>query len=1722
VATQQQPPSTQATEAAEGADGPVEVQPAPEGGPVGEEAAEVEQPEWLKRSPELETAQAIAERQKTQLAYTDLTPAEEEGLLKQAFATQLQAIATDPSRLLEDAEFDQVISPTEAVVTVEGEKALVDSSVPLRATDAEGKLSKVDLSLDQTQQGYVPSNPLVGVELPLSAAGEIEVGSKGVALNLQGAAPKAEASPTDTGGVFAPEAGEDTSLLLTPISAGLEISAMLASRRSPEQLVFSVSLPAGDQLRAAPDGGVEVLDPKGEVAYRITAPQAVDAQGTALPVTMVVKGDSLVLALAHREMDIAYPILIDPEVIEEGWSNLMGAGKWTWEWSGVPSSETYIGKTSCIVTCWGTGLYVRSRSETTYPAGSFGRWKLNAPGSTTYFRSAAIGPLHLDAHGCTANQPHGYFGLWRASDNGWSVLGEAYPSGMTTEINTGGTPLSSATHTFFLGLNAASASNIKCGRDYALTGATFYFSDPENPTVSTPSGVPSGWIKHESPFTITVPVSDPGLGVKSAKITSEAGESTQTLSCTGNLSSTCPASNNFQFNVSSASFKEGERNISFSAKDALEKFSNTKEATLKVDRTKPGVVLDGQLAEVTEEEGGEKAEEEDETAFDPLHLPVYNLEIKATDGSTENATTKRSGVKRIEVFLDNAKTPAKTWTQPGEPGSCDNCALTETYTLKLNELGADTHHMLRILATDFAGNEPREREIGFEYVPATGEKDEYVMQQFPLFDPEAEAEEGVEASGPELAVNLMNGNLVFHQKDVEVPGSAADLEVERFYNSLLPEDQNTEWGDGWTLAQTPELELEEPKSGPPTEATLVEESGAVESAVELPTKTGEERFDPALQTTIAREPGGYALTDETGESAGTVQFNASGQASELETGEFSGVEYDYADGELSEIAVEDPASAGGSLEEAAEREALEDITPKFVSAFGSAGSGNGQFNVLNDVVTDPTDGSLWASDDDNDRVQHFSSSGEYLGKFSVCSNPAAVAVEGQGNVYVACGVGINKYSDTGSLLKTIATRGYGKEQVAFATGLALDSEEGLWVASEESGEVKHFNASGSFVGSFSTGSILDRPWGIAVSPAGEIYVTQPYYDHRVAVFDEEGNLLRTFGSQGAGQGQLAFPSDVAVDTHGYVWVADSRNDRVEVFNEAGEYVTSFGEKGSGEGQLNDDWWIRLALDAKGNVWVTDEGNHRIERWRAPGITLNEPGVPMQDDPKLEVDISEGLVESVEGKEAGTVDYEHDGELLTAVNGPEGEADYEYDEAGRMTKVELAGGSWAEIAYEATYGRVKSVTVSIEGSTPKTTKFEYTDSPSRSTRVVPDGEAATVYDIAADGSFVRWQNAVKPPELEDIGGTLYDPEHRETAKPIEPGVYSLEIKAHSDEGIAKIEVVANGNLQVDEKTCDEETEKCETVSDQWVTEAGNWSPGILYLEVLATDRLGAEASQRFWVNIPYTPPPDPEVEAPPTYIAIKEFREEFGLDLDLKGDEEAINDRIFASMSAWNNPHTPAGEVARATSERWGVPLRQVDAAELEYRERYLAQATSVIPAWAASNAPGAYAGFYIDHRAGGIIRVGFTTNQASTVAQLKASAGLMAPDRIASFTYQPNRTLATLEGSLGTASQVVSTPPAPPGIASVGVDIPSNGVRLGTTEVASTEAFAAEAFGGGAGVVVVPESPSQEFEGRYKGASRSSPPLESGTLTMNAQQGSGRGVESVRSRTGNPCGTGMS
>merc|ERR1712027_237652 len=74
-------------------------------------------------------------------------------------------------------------------------------------------------------------------------------------------------------------------------------------------------------------------------------------------------------------------------------------------------------------------------------------------------------------------------------------------------------------------------------------------------------------------------------------------------------------------------------------------------------------------------------------------------------------------------------------------------------------------------------------------------------------------------------------------------------------------------------------------------------------------------------------------------------------------------------------------------------------------------------------------------------------------------------------------------------------------------------------------------------------------------------------NHRLQIFDVNGKVLTTFGSEGTEEGQFKFPRGVAVDEQGFIFVADSGNNRIQIFNPDGTFLRAFGRWGQNDGEF---------------------------------------------------------------------------------------------------------------------------------------------------------------------------------------------------------------------------------------------------------------------------------------------------------------------------------------------------------------------------------------------------------------------------------------------------------------------------------------------------------------------------------------------------------------------------
>lgn len=189
--------------------------------------------------------------------------------------------------------------------------------------------------------------------------------------------------------------------------------------------------------------------------------------------------------------------------------------------------------------------------------------------------------------------------------------------------------------------------------------------------------------------------------------------------------------------------------------------------------------------------------------------------------------------------------------------------------------------------------------------------------------------------------------------------------------------------------------------------------------------------------------------------------------------------------------------------------------------------------------------------------------------------------------------------------KTFARLG-GEEPLAGPLGLALDAEERLHVVEQARRGISVFDRSGARV-RFITHPSLERPAGIAIDRArGRIYVADAGHtrsaEHTVKVFDTEGALVGAIGrGKGEEPGQFLFPTYVAVDGAGRVYVTDTLNARVQVFDAEGRHLRVVGQRGNRWGMF--DTPKGVALDGFGNLYVADSGWSHVQIFNERGQVL---------------------------------------------------------------------------------------------------------------------------------------------------------------------------------------------------------------------------------------------------------------------------------------------------------------------------------------------------------------------------------------------------------------------------------------------------------------------------------------------------------------------------------------
>jgi len=248
---------------------------------------------------------------------------------------------------------------------------------------------------------------------------------------------------------------------------------------------------------------------------------------------------------------------------------------------------------------------------------------------------------------------------------------------------------------------------------------------------------------------------------------------------------------------------------------------------------------------------------------------------------------------------------------------------------------------------------------------------------------------------------------------------------------------------------------------------------------------------------------------------------------------------------------------------------------------------------------------------------------------------AGVAVDLEDRVFLICRGDhpIIMYDENGKFLGS-----WGEGDFTYRThGITIGPDNSVFCTDDGNHTIRKFTPSGKLLMTLGTmntpsdtgydgkdtrtvtraGGPFNRPTNIAVSPTGDLYVSDGYGNCRVHQFSPTGELKRSWGVPGSGPGEFFLPHGIAVSTDGRVFVCDRENDRIQIFSPDGEYLTEWTDTrrpthlvfdGPGRAYVSELWWQPGQTSGRygpagetrsGRVSVYDRDGRVLARWGGP-------------------------------------------------------------------------------------------------------------------------------------------------------------------------------------------------------------------------------------------------------------------------------------------------------------------------------------------------------------------------------------------------------------------------------------------------------------------------------------------------------------------------------------------
>lgn len=620
--------------------------------------------------------------------YGNASDAKAESVANEHFDSILDDGSSTGPDLKPDQKIIKYQSDTTAIVSDGDDRAILQSTLPMRATDDEdGKTRPVSLDLEDHAGFVSPENPLADIRIGDELGDGVSFPDIGVSIRPLGMDTSTPAEISDGRAFFAnSNASADLDYIVNPTITGAETYDVLRSEDSPERLRYAVTLPDGAQLIAHPEGiagGLQVVR-DGKVLLTIAPVAAFDADRKPVTATYELTDEGFAIDIPHRQAAAKYPILVDPSlwldqryfdtntgIYYKGWGySQLGS------WHNLAYYYQANGKRAMQV--WNPANYWIGRHF-------WGRFTFAVPGDA-WISNAYLGHYAFlsnnSGQACTQAglmRNGAWVGPVNASNSGFFHNCSGFPSvdmGFSHQAgwarpNQFIAHWASPTDTYFTQSHLV-----------YVGGAAMVIQDDNPPTAPTVTGLPaSGTWTATKPTAATLTAADGGVGIQRYSATRSGATATERAICSG-TDTTNPYSPSLwcPMNPPATSVPidvpEGESTWTFKTHDLVSNTSTATGHTIKLDTMPPTLGTPaGNLWD---------AREQDDHRAEGHYTGLGTVTIPAGDSG--------SGVREVLVLRDG--------TQWGAPATYDSDSQKYKWTEPAGSQVSDGRYKIEVVVRD--------------------------------------------------------------------------------------------------------------------------------------------------------------------------------------------------------------------------------------------------------------------------------------------------------------------------------------------------------------------------------------------------------------------------------------------------------------------------------------------------------------------------------------------------------------------------------------------------------------------------------------------------------------------------------------------------------------------------------------------------------------------------------------------------------------------------------------------------------------------------------------------------------------------------------------------------------------------------------------------------------------------------------------------------------------